>query len=175
MRQFPARASKPAQAAPRARAGVAALRLLAARRLTEAQLWDRLLRRGYADEEVRDAVALCKREGYVDDALFAQLYVDGRPKAVGDARLVADLVRRGIDKEAAAHSVARAERSQDERLAAALGKLARTRPSAAYGSMARSLERLGFPAAAIYRHLRAHAASVGDALDVGEDSPAVRA
>ena len=163
------------QAAPRVRAGVAALRLLAACRLTEAQLWDRLLRRGYTDEEVRHAVALCKREGYVDDALFAQLYVDGRPKAVGDARLVADLVRRGIDKEAAARSVARAEHSQEERLASALAKIVRSRPDAAFGSMARTLERLGFPAAAIYRHLRAHAAATGEALDVGEDSPAVHA
>ena len=151
------------------------MRLLAARRLTEAQLWERLLRRGYADADVRNAVAACKRDGYIDDALFARLYVDGRPKAVGDARLVADLVRRGLDREAAALSVARAERSQDERLASALRKIVRTRPHAAYGAIARTLERLGFPAAAIYRHLRAHAALAGETLDVGEDSPAERA
>jgi SOS response regulatory protein OraA/RecX len=175
VRQLPARTTDPKRAAPHVRASVAALRLLAARRLTEAQLWERLLVRGYAHDDVRNAVAACKRDGYIDDGLFARLYVDGRPKAVGDARLVADLVRRGIDRDAAALSVARAERSQDERLAAALEKVVRARPHAAYGAIARALERLGFPAAAIYRQLRAHAARTGETLDVGEDSFAERA
>jgi regulatory protein len=134
---------------------VAALRLLAQRRLTEEQLRARLTRRGYDDDEVRRAVASCKRDGFVDDALFAQLFVDGRSKAVGNARLVAELVRRGIDRDAAAESVAGAERDQDERLAIAIEKYFRTRPNPSYPSAARALERLGFPAHAIYRQLRA--------------------
>lgn len=138
---------------------VTALRILAQRRLTEAQLWQRLERKGYTEEEIRAAVDGCKREGYLDDALFARLFVEGRSKAVGDARLVAELVRRGIDREAAAASVAKAERSEEERLAAALGKLLRTRPAMSYPGAARALGRLGFSTASIYRMLRIHAQS----------------
>ena len=145
---------------PKAKARVVALRLLAQRRLTEAQLWTRLAKRGYPEDEVRTAVASCKFDGFVDDALYAQLFVDGRSKAVGNARLVADLVRRGIDRDAAKQSVASAERVEDERLEAAIEKLFRIRANVSYPSAARALERLGFPTPAIYRLLRARASSV---------------
>jgi SOS response regulatory protein OraA/RecX len=134
------------------------MRALTLRRLTEAQLWRRLERRGYSENAIRDAVAACKALGYLDDRLFAQLYVDGRRKPVGDMRLVADLVRRGIAHDAALDSVANANCDQDERLGAAIDKLYRRRPTFAYPNAARALERLGFPAPAIYRHLRARAA-----------------
>ena len=131
---------------PRGSARAAALRVLAARRLTEAKLWERLRRKGFADDAIRDAVDLCKRAGYVDDALFAQLYVDGRRKAVGDARLVAELVKRGIDKDAARASVTRAVHDEDARIEAAIESLYRKRPELPYPNAARALERLGFPA-----------------------------
>ena len=139
-------------------ARVAALRLLAARRLTEAQLWSKLLRKGYPDEAVHAAVSACK-SGYLDDGLFARLFVEGRAKAVGNARLVGELVQRGIEREAAASAVVRAPSSEDERLAAAIEKLFRTRPALSYPSAARALERLGFPTSAIYRRLRERAVS----------------
>ncbi|GAC1523186.1 MAG: hypothetical protein NVS2B8_05340 [Vulcanimicrobiaceae bacterium] len=123
------------------------------------QLETKLAQRGYCEDDVRAAVASCKADGFLDDALFAQLFVDGRAKAVGNARLVAELVRRGIDRDAAKASVAVAERAEDERLAAALDKLFRTRSSLSYPSAARALERLGFPTPAIYRHLRTRAQS----------------
>jgi SOS response regulatory protein OraA/RecX len=125
--------------------------------LTEAQLWARLERKGFDEDAVRIAVERCKTHGYVDDRLFAQLYVDGKPKAVGNARLVAELVKRGISRDAAADSVARAAQDEDARLGAAVDKLFRTRPALGYPNAARALERLGFPAAAIYRHLRSRA------------------
>jgi regulatory protein len=128
--------------------------MLAQRRLSESQLWERLARRGYPDDDIRSAVESCKRDGFVDDALFARLFVDGRVKAVGNSRLVAELVRRGIDRDAAKASVASAERDQEERLGSAIDKLFRTRSNLSYSSAARALERLGFPASAIYRQLR---------------------
>jgi SOS response regulatory protein OraA/RecX len=135
-------------------ARLAALRLLAQRRLSEAQLWSKLLSKGHAHEDVRRAVDACKADGYLDDGLFARLFVEGKVKAVGDARLVAELVRRGIDREAAAAAVEGAPRDEDERLVAAIDKLFRSRPALSYPSAARSLERLGFPTPAIYRLLR---------------------
>ena len=147
-------------ARPTAKARVVALRLLAQRRLTEAQLWTRLAKRGYPEDEVRATVESCKSDGFIDDALFAQLFVDGRAKAVGNARLVADLVRRGIDRDAAKRSVASAEREEDERLEAATEKLFRIRANLSFPSAARALERLGFPTPAIYRILRNRACAV---------------
>ncbi len=141
---------------PRA-ARVSALRILAKQRVTEAQLRARLERLGYEDEDVRFAVERCRAEGYVDDALFARFFVDCKTKAVGDARLVAELVRRGVARDAAQQTVASAERDEESRLDDAIDKLARTRSSLNYASAARALERLGFPASAIYRHLRERA------------------
>jgi regulatory protein len=144
--------------------------MLAQRRLSESQLWERLARRGYPDDEIRSAVESCKRDGFVDDALFARLFVDGRVKAVGNARLVAELVRRGIDRDAAKASVASAERDQEQRLGNAIDKLFRTRSNLSYPSAARALERLGFPASAIYRQLRerVHAGGWAATDDEGE-------
>jgi SOS response regulatory protein OraA/RecX len=132
--------------------------MLAQRRLTEVQLWKKLAARGYEDDEIENAVASCKANGYVDDRLYAALYVEGARKAVGDARLTADLVKRGIDRDAAVSIVAEAPLDQHARIEAAYGKIRRTQPQLTYPAIARKLERLGFPSSLIYRVLRAHAA-----------------
>ena len=139
------------------RARAAALRLLSLRRLTEVQLWQKLSAKGHADAAVAEAVMSCKCDGYIDDRLFATLYVEGARKAVGNARLVAELVKRGIDRESAQDAVAQAPHDQTERIGAAYAKLARTKSNLSYQSAARALERLGFPTSLIYRELRTHA------------------
>lgn len=137
--------------------------MLAIRRLTESQLWAKLERKGYEDDAIADAIAACKRFGYLDDKLFAALYVEGARKAVGNARLVADLVKRGIDRDAAVQTVATATHDEETRIASAYAKLVRTKSALSYPSAARALERLGFPTALIYRTLRVHAqASFGN-------------
>jgi regulatory protein len=144
---------------------VAALRFLAQRRLTEAQLHAKLTRKGFSDELVAEAVASCKRDGLLDDALYATLYVEGKRGPVGDARLVAELVKRGIDRDAARERVAASAADEAERAAAAYDRLRRTHPALSYQSAARRLERLGFPASLIYRVLRERAgADLADVL-----------
>ena len=139
--------------------------MLAQRRLTQAQLHAKLARKGYADEAVAEAVASCKRDGFLDDDLYATLYVEGKRAALGNARLVAELVKRGIDRDAARESVAASSEPEPERVAAAYERIKRLQPAVSYQSAARKLERLGFPASLIYRVLRERAgADLGDAL-----------
>jgi regulatory protein len=142
------------------KAYAAALRLLARQRLAEAQLWQRLERKGFPDELIRVAVERVKRDGYVDDRLFARLFLE-KKRRVGDMRLVGDLVRKGIDREVALAAVGSLEDDEESRCVAAFDSLAGKRGDVAYASAARRLERLGFPASTIYRVLRKHAAVFG--------------
>ncbi|MDP9018410.1 MAG: recombination regulator RecX [Candidatus Eremiobacteraeota bacterium] len=135
--------------------------MLAQRRLTEAQLWTRLERKGFSDEQLREAVNSCKRDGYVDDRLFAELYIEQKRRSIGNSRLAGELVKRGIDRDVAALAVQRALTDEPARADDAIEKLFRTKSNLSYPSAARAMERLGFPASLIYRKLREHAAAFG--------------
>ena len=135
-------------------------------------MWKKLEARGYPDTAIAVAIADCKRDGYLDDDC-TQPVCRGPRKAVGDARLVAELVKRGIDRDAAQRAVASAPSTQADRLATAYAKLRRTKPDLSYQSAARALERLGFPASVIYRVLREDAAAAfADVFAAADGEPA---
>ena len=133
--------------------------MLAIRRLTESQLRTKLERKGFPIEEIGVAVERAKDEKFIDDRLFITLYIDANTKAVGDRRLIADLVRKGIDRDLVRAELDQRESGEEERLAAAYAKICRTRSGISMPSAARALERKGFPAPAIYRFLRSQAAA----------------
>jgi regulatory protein len=67
----------------------------------------RLIRRGHAREAVANALDRAERAGLIDDAAFAQHYVQTRAtRGRGPVRLVRDLLARGVARELAERAVA---------------------------------------------------------------------
>ena len=149
-----------------------ALRMLAGKRLSKAQLAKKLRDRGFAPDVVRDAVAECERRRYIDDRTFAQLFVASaiEKKAIGPLRLMRDLLKQGIDGDLAREVIAQTDEGHDDRLERAIRKLEASRPGERFDRLARRLVTQGFTAPAVARALRARAAS-GMVIEELEEMP----
>lgn len=149
---------------------VTALRMLAGKRLSKAQLGKKLRDRGFAPDVVREAVAECERRKYLDDRTFAQLFVMSalERKPIGPMRLMRDLIKQGIDSDLAREIIAQTEGDQEERLERAIRKLEASRPGERFDRLARRLVTLGFTAPAVARALRRRAAEGAALADLEE-------
>ncbi len=97
-------------AGERSRAERAALRLIALREHSRAELSVKLLKRGFGDREISPVLLRLGEEGLLDDARFAELWVESRlaRKYEGPAVLMARLRARGVSREGAREAVSRA-------------------------------------------------------------------
>jgi len=147
-----------------------AVRLLSGKRLTRAQLVQKLRDRGFAPEAIEAAVSRCEAKRYIDDRTFAELYVKSvlERKPVGPMRLLRDLLRYGIDQSVARTAIAQIDDDEEQRIERALRKLEAMRPQDRFDQLAKRLERMGYGPPAIARALRRRSAS-GMALDQLEE------
>ena len=106
-----------------------ALTLLARRDHSRWELASKLRRRGFDPDEVEVALQRCDELGYLDDEAYAERFVAS--KAVrngwGFHRLVAELVRRGVDRLTADHAAVLDAESCQLALQTALRKAERRR------------------------------------------------
>src|ERR1022692_4735315 len=141
----------------------AAVRLLSGKRLTTAQLAQKLRDRGYEPISIEEALAVCHQRCYLDDRTFAQLYVKSilDRKPVGRMRLLHDLLRQGVDGDLAREILDEFSQDEEERIDRALAKLEAMRPQDGYEQLGRRLERRGFTAPEIHKALRNRARTRG--------------
>ena len=97
------------------------MRLLSRRALTERELRMKLGAAGYAYPEIRDAVAECRRRGFVNDEQFAADYTEIlASRGLGGRRIRLALGKRGIPLRLQEHPLEEAAESEAQRAREAL-------------------------------------------------------
>lgn len=78
-----------------------ALRLAARQAYSSGEMEALLRRKGYGEEAIREALRKLESLGYLDDRLYARLWVEGRMHArpMGRWRLKQELLQKGIDPD----------------------------------------------------------------------------
>jgi len=131
-----------------------AVKLLGGRALTTREIRQRLVRRGYAADQIQAVVVRLTASRYLDDAQYARAWAHARAhrRSVGPARLAQELRSKGIADAEISSALHEAFGEQDARQvaeAAALKKLKALRglaPEVARRRLAAFLARQGFSA-----------------------------
>ena len=146
---------------PESVARTIALRRLATAPQTRAQLDDAMRRRGVPDQIRERVLDRFGEVGLIDDAMFAEAWVESRHAGRGLAKraLAFELRRRGVEPAVVDKAVERLPAQQEETMARALvaGRLAGTRnlePVARTRRLAGMLARKGYPAGLAFRVVR---------------------
>ncbi|HEY3682244.1 MAG TPA: recombination regulator RecX [Streptosporangiaceae bacterium] len=149
------------------------LRLLTAAPRTRAQLADELDRREVPADVSERVLSRFTEVGLIDDAAFAQAWVQSRHRGRGLARraLSAELRRRGVDDDTARDAVGQLDDDQEKTTARALvdRRLGATRglpPQTRVRRLAGMLARKGYPAGVAFSVVREALAEEG--ADPGE-------
>ncbi|GAA3964753.1 recombination regulator RecX [Thermobifida alba] len=158
---------------PEARARAICLRLLTRAPRTRAQLAEALRRRDIPEETVEAVLGRFGEVGIVDDAVFAEAWVDSRHAGRGLARraLAAELRQRGVDEDTVREAVDGLSPEREEetarhlvrrRLAATRGKPTEVRVRRLMGMLARK----GYSAGLAYRLVREELEAEGTEVDL---------
>jgi regulatory protein len=146
---------------PESAARTIALRRLATAPQTRAQLDDAMRRRGVPDETRERVLDRFGEVGLIDDAMFAEAWVESRHAGRGLAKraLAFELRRRGVEPAVVDKAVESLPAQQEEATARALvaGRLAGTRnlePATRTRRLAGMLARKGYPAGLAFRIVR---------------------
>jgi regulatory protein len=136
----------------------AALRLLAYRARSRAELRRRLSFRGFEEDVVEETLTALERNGLVDDAEFSRGWVRARTgsRPVGPNRLAAELRGKGVPRETIEEALAPLEGDAEVQMAVAFGrnKAAQLRgeePRDARRKLGAALARRGFSWDAVRR------------------------
>lgn len=91
-----------------------AVKLLAFCDRSEKEIRNKILKKGYSEEECEEAVKFCREYGYLNDERFAEHFVHDatRLKKLGKARIAMELRQKGIDEDIAREAL---EEADDER------------------------------------------------------------
>jgi regulatory protein len=140
-----------AAAETRRRALDSALRLLGYRSRSRVEMRQRLLRKGYDEEIVDEAVRWLEEHGLLDDAQFSQAWVEARSQAqpMGRGRLAWELRSKGVERETVSEALEPRDDETELRLALQVGKqkIERARdkdPAVVRNQVAAALQRRGF-------------------------------
>jgi len=152
-----------------------AVRMLARRPLTRAEVRTRLHDRGYPEPDIEEALARLDSIGAVDDAALARHWVEVRSarKGHGARRLIRDLEARGVDPGIAQRALVEAVEGDGVDLDAVLrreaGKRVRAlgarRDRRAYARVYTALLRAGFEPGEIHEALTTHFSGSGEPQD----------
>ncbi len=105
--------------------------LLKYRQRSEKEIRERLSRKKFSDETIRETIVFLKEKKFIDDNLFARAWLSERlQKAFGPRRLVRELKLKGIEKQVIENNLREVKESYNELEIArelAAGKLNRLR------------------------------------------------
>ncbi len=78
-----------------------ALKIILRRRQSGKQIFDKLLEKGFEEDEAEEAVSYYKEKGYIDDKDYARRFTSDaiKLKGYGKSRIIRDLKTRGISDE----------------------------------------------------------------------------
>jgi regulatory protein len=164
---------------PESVARAIALRRLAAAPQTRAQLDDAMRRRGVADAVRGTVLDRFGEVGLIDDAMFAEAWVESRHAGRGLAKraLAFELRRRGVEPAVVDDAVSALAPEQEEATARALvaARLAGTRslePAVRTRRLAGMLARKGYPPGLAFRVVRDALTAEGVGAEQIPDEPA---
>lgn len=115
--------SRPVREPPKRPAKSYALWLLSRREYAAKELLDKLVTRGYPEEEAQAALVSMQGHGFQDDARFASNKARTSSRRMGNRRVTMTLVEKGVSRELAAQQLDELE-PEDQRAVALMTKYA---------------------------------------------------